>query len=190
LAAETTVQGVYAEALIRVANEQGSLEDIKGQLDEIIPALVDDGAIYDFLCTPNIAREQKAKIVKSVLDGQASAHVMNFVLMVIRRGRQNCLRAIYDEFTVLYRKARNLLVVEVVTAQKLDADHRKQLTAALGKRYQQEIVLEEQLNPAIIGGIQIRAEGDFVDASLQYRLRQVRARIGHTKVQSGDLYED
>jgi F-type H+-transporting ATPase subunit delta len=190
MAAETTVQGVYASALLEVANDTGKLEEIKAELDGIIPALVNDNAVYDFLLTPNISRETKAGIVKKVLGNKASEHVMNFILMVIRRGRQDCLKAIYETFLVLYRQAKKLLVVEVVTAKRLDDDHKKQLTEALRKRYEQEIILEERVEPSIIGGLQIRAQGEFVDSSLQFRLKQVKARIGHTNVQSGDFYED
>jgi len=190
MAAETTVQGVYAEALLQVAQEQNDLDVVKKELDEIIPALVDDTAVSDFLLTPNIAREKKAEIVKRVLDGKASTRVMNFLLTVIRRGRQEFLGAIYEEFLVLYRRAKNILVVEVVTARTLDDDQKEKLSGSLKKRYKREIELAVRIDPSIIGGLQIRAGGDFVDASLQFRLKQVKARFGAAKVQSGDFYED
>lgn len=190
MAAETTVQGVYAEALLQVAQEHNDLDNVKNELDTIIPALVDDTAVYDFLLTPNIAREKKAEIIKKVLDGKASARVMNFLLTIIRRGRQEFLRDIHEEFLVLYRKAKDILVVEVVTAKKLEDDHMKKLTGVLSKRYKRDVEISERIDPAIIGGLQIRAGGDFVDSSLQFRLKQVRARFGDAKVQSGEFYED
>jgi len=186
----TTVEGVYAQALIQVASEQDSLDKIKGELDAVVPALFGDQRVFDFLCTPNIGRDQKIELLRKVLGKKVGEHTLNFLATIVRRGRQDHLRAIFHEFLILYRKAKGILVAEVTSATKLPDDQRSELETTLSKRYGKQVEIQERVDDTLLGGLQVRIEGEFIDASLKFRLKQVQARLRHGLSKSGDFYED
>lgn len=190
MAADTTVEGVYAEALLQIGQEKGILEELREELSQLVPALIEDPRIFDFLRTPNIAREDKVAAIKKAVGSKISEPVINFLRAVFRRDRQAHLGAIYDDFLERYQRAQNVLVVEVTTAQKLNDGQRGKLTASLEKRYGRKVVLREHVEAALIGGIQIQAEGDFVDATLKSRLQEAGGRLNYGKLKGGDYYED
>lgn len=186
----TTVEGVYAQALLEVAQEKKILDAIKAELDEVVPALSGKGDVFNFLCTPNISRDAKIEVLTKVFKDKVSESMMNFLTMVVRRDRQAALKGIREEFDKLYRKAKNIMLVEVTTAMALSDDQRKRLAETLGKRYGCEIEFEELVDATIIGGLQVRAQGEFLDGSLLSRLDEAKARLHLVKVKSGELYED
>lgn len=190
MAETTTVAGVYASALLEVAQEKKQLDEVLAELDELTRALTGDQQISDFLRTPNIGREAKIQVIKKVLGDKASPILRNFMTTLIRRDRQEALSEIHSEFVDLYRRAKGLVVVEVKTAVKLDDQQRRKLEKALGEKYKRGVVIKETVDPSLIGGLQIESDGDFIDGSLKQRLRQVHALLRHAKVNSGEFYED
>jgi F-type H+-transporting ATPase subunit delta len=189
MAGQMTVQGIYAQALLEAATERDALEVVKDELAGVVPAL-SGGRVSDFLRTPNIAREAKISALKDALGGKVSETLLNFLLMVVRRGRQAQLPAIHDSFLELYRAALNLVDVEVRTAHALEEEQRSRLEASLSERYGRGVLLREQVDASLLGGIVVRTDAELVDASLQARLRRMKEQLGQSKAKSGEFYED
>ena len=54
----------------------------------------------------------------------------------------------------------------------------------------EQVEIQERVDDTLLGGLQVRIEGEFIDASLKFRLKQVQARLRHGLSKSGDFYED
>ena len=67
-------------------------------------------------------------------------------------------------------------VATVTTARPLSAARRKEITELLKHRYAaQQVELQEQVDPTLLGGTVIKTPRDELDASLRARLSQLKS---------------
>lgn len=71
--------------------------------------------------------------------------------------------------------SRGRVVARVVSARPLDDELRDALrTLVTNHTDAQEVVLREQINPELIGGLQLSAAGYELDASIASKIKQLR----------------
>ena len=80
----------------------------------------------------------------------------------------------------MYNDKLGLLEVTAVTAQPMTEELRKRLTDKLSKTTGRRIVLTEQVDKSIIGGIVVRYGNTELDSSVKTRLDKLKAQITNT----------
>jgi F-type H+-transporting ATPase subunit delta len=65
--------------------------------------------------------------------------------------------------------------VSVESAVELDEATRKRVVAGLASQYGDDLKVDYQINPALIGGLRIRVGNDVFDGSVQGRLNRLAA---------------
>ena len=90
---------------------------------------------------------------------------------------------ILAESTGLYQSLRQQagkrLHVRVVSAVPLKEDQSARLRDALSKRFENEIELENEIDPGVLGGAVIYAGDQVIDGSLLGRLRKLEQSLAH-----------
>ena len=87
--------------------------------------------------------------------------------------RLELLPTVRDQFEMLKAEAERSIDVEVETAHELSAEQLQTLAAALSKRLDRTVNLQQVVNPALIGGVVIRAGDVVVDGSVRGKLSQL-----------------
>ena len=82
-----------------------------------------------------------------VLGGRVSPLLLNFLKVVARHGRLDCLRAIHRQPHALYDKLRNRIPVRLTTATPLSAALASRIRIALRGKLGGEPVLEQAIDP-------------------------------------------
>ncbi len=86
--------------------------------------------------------------------------------------------AIVDEFERRYDEKHKRVHAEVVTAVQLDETRRNQLRDNLAARLgAQEIVLNEKVDPTILGGVVVKTANQTLDGSIKTKIEQIRRLI-------------
>ena len=80
----------------------------------------------------------------------------------------------------MYNDKKNILEVTAITASPLSAELRKRLTDKLSKSTGRSIVLTEEVDKSIIGGIVVRYGNTELDSSVRTRLDKLKAQITNT----------
>jgi len=65
----------------------------------------------------------------------------------------------------------------VTVARSLDDQQRQRLAAALARRFGTPVVLEEVVDPAVVGGVRVECGADVVDSTILSRLEAARRAI-------------
>ena len=74
-----------------------------------------------------------------------------------------------------YDQRNKRMHADVVTAIQLDKQQRDQLADNLAKRFgANEVVLNEHVDPAILGGVIVHADHKTLDGSLSSKIKQIR----------------
>jgi ATP synthase F1 delta subunit len=167
---------VYARSLFEVASEQGKLDVVKQQLDEVARALHENRELAVFFFSPYFSAEEKKSGLHRAVEG-ADPVVMNFLEALIERHRMPVIFRIRTDFETLYDKTNKLLPVTVTSAVELDAETIASLGRRIGEQTGNEIELSSKVDPEILGGIVLRVGNFIMDASIRTRLEQLRREV-------------
>jgi F-type H+-transporting ATPase subunit delta len=165
----------YVQAVVELAREQGSFDAWQRDLGTL-RAAVSDPAVQSFLENPSIQVADKNKVLDSIL-GDSSAEARNLARMLVARGRTGIIQDLADLFDEAVLSEKGIALVDVTTAEDLDAAGqdlvREQLSQLLGKNVQ----LRLHVDPDIIGGVVAKSGDRVIDGSVVNQLRRLRARL-------------
>lgn len=177
-----TVGKVYSTALFELCTEQDKLEKVFSDYSEF-EALMKNSECADylrFLASPLISGQEKSDSIKAVFGDKIDALLLDFLCLTAEKNRADKLDEIYGEFRKMYNDKLGLLEVTAVTAQPMTAELRDRLTDKLGKTTGKRIVLTEEIDKSIIGGIIVRYGNTELDSSVKTRLDNLKAQITNT----------
>jgi F-type H+-transporting ATPase subunit delta len=168
----------YAKALFQIARENASMPAVGDDLARFLERFDGDAHLHDVLTRPWIKGADRRAIAVAVAEGEGcGALVRDFVGLLAERGR-------IDHFTEIIAAYRNFVDEDlgqaratVRTAAPLtDPEKRelgRRLESALGKR----ILLEERVDPTLLGGFVAQVGSYIVDGSLDGQLARMRERL-------------
>lgn len=171
---QNTVAERYAKAMIELAEADDQLDQTYQELVALRTIFTDNPSLQSAFSGTKLKLDQKQGLVDELKQG-ASKYVANLVQMVYDYGRMNDMVAIIDEFERQYDEKKKYVHAVVVTAVQLDETRRANLKNALAKRYgANQIILDEQVDPDIIGGAVIKIGSETLDGSVATKLNKMR----------------
>ena len=167
---------IYAKALFDAAKAAGCLPQAREELGDLVAALGESHDLRNLLHNPQIdARAKKAGLDAVFAD--ADAVFRNFLRTVADKGRLREIEEMHGELERLVADEERVLSVELTTADELsDADAAGiagQIERACGRR----VEASRSVDPALIGGIVLRAGSFRVDGSVRGRLDSLRQEL-------------
>ena len=124
-----------------------------------------------------VSAEEKAAVLDRVFAAQMSRLLLNFLKVVARHGRLDCLRAIRRQARVLYEELQGNVRVRMTTATAVEPQQLEQIAAALGALLGQRPILETVVDPALIGGLVLRMGDTVYDGSVANQLQSIRQQM-------------
>ena len=171
---------VYAKALLgateRAANTEAVLEELEALLSEVFQRLP---KLESALTSPRVGQEEKLRLLELAIGSRVSQSLLDFLKVLARRGRLDCLRAITRAARQQLNEIRGRVEVTLVTAEPLGEDSTRQAAERLQTALGQEIDLSTSVDPDLIGGAIVRVGDTIIDGSVINRLEQMR-RTAHT----------
>lgn len=170
------VARVYAEALLNSAGDQA--ESVADELNELIQvACRKEPNLYPFLASGTIATRTKAEFFDKHFRGKASDALVDFLHVVNNHGRLDILHAIAASFRMLLNEKKKRVPAYVRSAVALDDTQRQALKKQLTDLFQVEPLLEEQVDPDLLGGFVVRVGDWQFDGTVKARLNQLKNQL-------------
>lgn len=168
----------YAKALLSIALEDGSQEEMVRQLEELSRTYAHSPELQQALVDPVFRLSERRTLLEAVCARLAITRMLrNLAMLLLDRGRVVALPAISRELGVLVDAHANRVRARVTSARPLapevEAKLRTQLEARLGKR----VVLERREDPGLIGGLTTEVGDLFFDGSLRYHMETLRKQL-------------
>jgi F-type H+-transporting ATPase subunit delta len=188
---EREVGRLYAEAILRVAEEGGQAEALLEELNGLVEYLDRNPEFERFLASPLIEEGPHAQVIEDAFRGKASDLLVDSLLVINRKGRLSALRAIAVAYRAALRDLRGWMDVHVRTAVPLTEPLRARLNQVLAASTSRRPTLIEKVDPALIGGLVIEVEGRKVDASVASRLHDLSEALltrASREIHSGKAY--
>jgi F-type H+-transporting ATPase subunit delta len=167
----------YAKSLFTLAEKQGSLEQMEGDVQTVQAAIAGSDELDLMLNSPVIKPDAKERILRLIFAESIGELSMSFLSILVRKGRESLLPTIMEEASGLIRAMRNVKVAEVRTAVPMNDAIRERVTAALKKMHEGEVELNEQVDASLIGGFQLFMDNRMIDASIKREIDLLRRHI-------------
>jgi len=168
-----TLARPYAKAAFELAEGQRDLAGWDAALGNAATAVAEP-ALTAWLQRPGLDREQAVVIIVDASGAGGNTHFERFLRVLAANDRMALLPQISDLFGKLREAAENRLEVRVVSAIPLEEDQAERMSAALAKRFDCEIALQNVVDAGVLGGAVIYAGDQVIDGSLRGRLNQLR----------------
>jgi F-type H+-transporting ATPase subunit delta len=184
------VAKVYANSIFDIAKEKNILPQIEEELKVVSDIMKEEDSFRNYLNAPGINIDSKKGFVDKVFAGKISEYIVNLLKLLIDNGRQSVVSEIYKAFVELNDIANNRQRITVITQSNLDGSLLDKIKADVGTKLGKEIILTEQVDESILGGIIIKIGDLVIDGSLAKGLKNIRRNLLNSKVRSEMAYED
>lgn len=169
----------YARALHDVAKERQQTDAVARDLDAIVGVVEREKELRDFFGRPWIATAAKrAAAMELARRLELSPLVRDFVGLVAAHGRAEHLDAIAAGYRAMVDEDLGRVRARVRTAVALTDVERDALRQKLGQAMgAREVLVEEQVDPKLLGGFIAEIGTYIVDGSLDGQLARMEERL-------------
>lgn len=168
----------YAQALYTLGEAEGVVERLREDLALLAALWEGDDEVRVFLAHPLVPASAKEDLLARALAAKVHPLTLNLVRLLLRRGHAPLLPELGRAFRREEEERGRAYHVEVRTAQPLTPDAREVLRTRLAALLGGTVALEEEVDPALLGGAELRVRGRRADASLRGRLEALAHRLG------------
>jgi F-type H+-transporting ATPase subunit delta len=163
----------YARALAGVARGEGRLEAILEELERAA-AWLGDRELADALTSPVLANDARKALLAQVTSSLGlSGLVKNFLGVLSENHRLDLFTAIVRAYRGIVDddlgRVRGLVRTPTPIASEAQAELSKALQAALGK----QVILNVEIEPALLGGLTVEIAGRVYDGSVRTQLQHL-----------------
>lgn len=174
--ARTNIRALrFAEAAFAVARDTNTLDAWLEALDQA-SSLYENHAAELFLTSPVESADKKQAVLKQLLPG-VSDDVQRFLAILAHRDRLELVPDIAVHFRRLLNEHQGIAVAQVTTAVPIDDRQKAVIASRLGRRLGKTVVLEERVDPSILGGVIAQVGDTVIDSSIRGRLERLRRTL-------------
>lgn len=168
----------YAEALVDIAAEKGSIDTFRKELSFIAEEYGNQPEFKSFLLNPEIKGELRKLTLTRIFEGKVSIELLNVLLLLADKGRLEFLPAISDEFAIMADKKKNILNMTIISASPLEAEQIEKIKKKYSDRYRTSSVrAAAKIDPSAIGGVKVVIGDKVEDATIKGQLESIKALL-------------
>lgn len=172
------ISKTYGEALFELAVEEASADAMLEEITGVRQVLCDNPDYFRFLNNPRISAEEKVNTSENIFSGRISRELTGFLRVIILKGRCDSLFEILDYFICRMKEYKGIGVAYVITPQTLKEEKKEEIRKKLLSTTSfKEMEMHYDINPDLLGGMQIRIGDRVVDSSIQTKLNQLQKEL-------------
>ncbi|HBJ18599.1 MAG TPA: ATP synthase F1 subunit delta [Clostridiales bacterium] len=166
----------YGKALFLLAEERGTGDAVLSDLETAEGAFSALPSYEKLLDSPAVSGEEKRRLIDEAF-ASLDPDVVSFLNILAER------HAVYDfgkcvaAYRALYDEARGNLRVVAVSAVPMNEGQIAALSKKLAEKTGKTVLLRNEVDPSILGGMRLRYAGIQIDASLRTRLDTLEKQI-------------
>lgn len=134
-----------------------------------------------FLRTPEVSREDKCALIDRIFSGNYSEELLTFIKYLVSKGRFDKFNLIAEHIHIYYSHGEGVDAV-LRTTFPLELDLIEKIKSKLASRLGKTVNLFLELNPGLLGGVQIVVGNKVIDGSVKHRLEGLRKQLLNTQV--------
>ena len=169
---------VYAQSFIGALDNNPELVgQAVEEFDSFLTAYFDANPKFEeILSSRLVSTEDKLDIINRTVTG-GSPMFLNFLKVVAKHERMDCLRAIYRQMYLQYEKMIQRLPITITTAVEISDQEAEKIGQSLIAQIGGNPIIQRKVDPSLIGGVVVRVGDTVYDGSVATQLKKLRERI-------------
>lgn len=173
-----SVEGRYASALYDLATEQGQVAEVEGHLTAFQNLLSGSNDLQRMIKSPVFSAEEQAGAMSAILEKVGISGVTaNFFALVAKNRRLFAIPGIIKAFKQLAASGRGEVTAQVTSAAPLTDEQVAALRTSLRAKVGKDVVLDQAVDPEILGGLIVKVGSRMVDNSLRTKLNAMKVGL-------------
>ncbi len=169
-----TITTPYAEAFLQVAENSKEVDKVISQAKSLLEIWNNSPELSEAMSSPVLEVEAKKAAIEKLFSKKITTSFLNFLNLLADRKRIGYLDSVLERLLELYREQRNIALATVTSATELDEEHQKEIL----KKIQtiagtDNLELDLQVDPSLIGGFVVNVGSKVIDASLSGQVRRL-----------------
>ena len=166
----------YAEAAFEIAREKNDIDGWAEML-QFLDQVVHADSLAGIINNPRVSRSQFEKLMLDICAEQTTPEGINFVRLLIQNGRLSLAGEISSQFEKQRSELQGYLDVSVISALPMSAEEQQILSSKLSDSFRKQVKISVAEDPALIGGVIIRAGDKVIDGSISGQIQQLAKQL-------------
>lgn len=166
----------YAKALFKTAKDQNSLDEYFKILSDL-SMVVNQKEVKNLLLNDSFDNKEKVKILSEIMKGSANENFVRFINLLIENNRLIVISEILNLYAAYLQEERSLKTAKINTAYELSNEQLESIKAALEKRFNKKVVVEQDIDTTLLAGAVVRVDDLVIDGSLKEQLRKLETQL-------------
>ena len=176
----TQIGTVYGQALYDLAKSEELSPTILEQLIVLNDSFSQEPDFLQLLAAPNVSKEERCQILDDSFRGKVHPYVLNFLKILTQKSYSRYFPDCVDAYREQYNLDNGILPVKAVTAIPLTETQSQKLSSKLSAITGKTVVLQNRVDPGILGGVRLDYDGRQLDDTVAHRLETIRGMLSST----------
>ncbi len=167
----------YAKSLMALALEKNAIDAVYTDMHTIGATLAESAELVAVLKNPIIKSEKKGDILIAIFSGKVNALTNDFLKLIVEKNRVGVLGDIAYAYVLEYKMHKNISLVEVTSAVKLDEAQKAKILAIAAKQGATNAEVVETIDPKLLGGFILKMGDKQIDASILNQFNTLKQEL-------------
>lgn len=165
------VSRIYGDAYVSLQMEEERLNEAARETAAMQDILKQDEELSQFLCHPQIIKEQKMRTVENIFRNTVSDDMMGFLIIMIQKGRWKEIEETLDYIVQKIKKLQGTGVLKVISACSLSETQKKKIEKkVLEASSYDRLDVSYTTDETVLGGLILQMDNRVVDSSIRTKL--------------------
>jgi F-type H+-transporting ATPase subunit delta len=171
-----TLARPYAEAVFKLADEEGRLGDWSGWL-RTMASVAGNADMQACIGNPQVSTGQLYELFLAACKAELPVEAKNFAQVLVRNRRLELLPEIRDQYETLKLEREGVVDAEIESAFPLDDPQVAALVSDLERKFKRKVSPRISVDRELIGGVRITVGDEVIDGSVRSKLAAMATAI-------------
>lgn len=167
----------YAKAILELSKEEKSLDETYNNMQLIETTIAENEELQTVLNSSIIKLDVKKNILQAVFEGKINDVSKKLINLLVTNKRVSDFGNVASQFIVLYDAEKGKQIAQVTTAIPLTDALKTLVLVKVKELTGKEAILENNVNPSILGGFILRIGDIQYDASISNKLNVIKRQF-------------
>ncbi|SLN51943.1 ATP synthase subunit delta [Roseivivax jejudonensis] len=165
----------YAAALFSLSKEEGALDTLERDVDDLAQALSDSDELSELIHSPVYSRDTQSAAIGAVAEKMGlSTPVRNTLALMASKRRLFVLPALIAQLRDMIAEEKGEVTADVTSAVELTDAQRSALADTLKSKVGRDVKLNTKVDAGLIGGLVVRVGSKMIDTSIRSKLASLQ----------------
>ncbi|WP_185968554.1 F0F1 ATP synthase subunit delta [Paracoccus sp. M683] len=170
-----SIAGRYAQAVFDIARDEGGIDRISSELDQLQGALDGSAELRELITSPRYSRGDQKKAIGALAQKMGlGATLANTLQLMASNRRLFVLPALIGQLRGLIADERGEVTADVTSAVALTDAQKTKLTETLAQKSGKKVKLNTSVDEGLIGGMIVKLGSQMIDSSIRSKLASLQ----------------